>query len=122
MCFYIPGIGIDGAFRVSNGKAANRSIMVLTFRATLSGLQEAEKLHKHYVDTKHGRLEFKQIASGDRTLKKEKIEDFLYGYLGTVEDLDKLDNMIKNRCFVKSKKEIHAIARETSGYLSRLCW
>jgi hypothetical protein len=105
----------QGITKVCRGKAANQSILVVNFQGTLSGLQEAERLHKHYAEDKHGRYEFQQIASrssctSDESQNKDKIKSFLYGYLGIIEDLDKLDFMTKKRCVVKSKKEIYAIA------------
>ncbi|KAK3205771.1 hypothetical protein Dsin_019817 [Dipteronia sinensis] len=112
----IKGMGFDrGMTKVCRGKAANQSTMVVNFHGTLSGLQEAEKLHKHYAENKHGRSEFQQIASrsnctSDGSQNTDRIKSFLYGYLGIVEDLDKLDLVTKKRCVVKSKKEIQAIA------------
>ncbi|KAK2643571.1 hypothetical protein Ddye_025334 [Dipteronia dyeriana] len=115
----IKGMGFDrGMTKVCRGKAANQSNMVVNFHGTLSGLQEAEKLHKHYAENKHGRSEFQQIASRnnctcDGSQNTDGITSFLYGYLGIVEDLDKLDLVTKKRCVVKSKKEIQAIAGES---------
>uniref|UniRef100_A0A803Q0Q1 XS domain-containing protein n=1 Tax=Cannabis sativa TaxID=3483 RepID=A0A803Q0Q1_CANSA len=108
--------------KVFRGKAANQSILVAIFNATLSGLQEAERLHKHYAENKHGRLELQQTNSTDHNnthrdtrelTESEKLESVLYGYLGIVEDLDKLDFNIKSHCVVRSKKEIQAISDAT---------
>ncbi|KAK0603124.1 hypothetical protein LWI29_001627 [Acer saccharum] len=112
----IKGMGFDqGMTKVCRGRSANQSTMVVNFHGTLSGLQEAEKLHKHYAENRHGRSEFQQIASrsnctSDGSQNTDRITSFLYGYLGIVEDLDKLDSVTKKRCVVKSKKEIQAIA------------
>ncbi|KAL5763813.1 hypothetical protein ACOSQ2_016407 [Xanthoceras sorbifolium] len=115
----IKGMGFDrGISKVCRGKAANQSTMVVNFNGTLSGLQEAEKLHKQYTQNKHGRSEFQQITSRSNCTSEsqstDKIKSYLYGYLGIAEDLDKLDFTTKKRCFVKSKKEIQAIAGEPS--------
>lgn len=92
----------------------------MTFNATFSGLQEAERLHKFYADKKHGRAEFQQIdGSGIKDSNEEtqnlpgNEESALYGYLGNAEDLDKLDFENKKHSVVKSKKEIQAIADAT---------
>lgn len=99
------------------GKPANQSILVVTFNATFSGLQEAERLHKLFAENKHGRVEFQKISSAglrnSSNGKQELLADeanCLYGYLGIAEDLDKLETETKKRCVVKSKREIQAIA------------
>lgn len=103
------------------GKPANQSIMVVTFGAMFSGLQEAERLHKNFADKSHGRDEFHEINSSHRIdshgdLHKagaNKMESVLYGYLGLAEDFEKLDFETKKRSVVKSKKEIQAIVDAT---------
>lgn len=111
-------MGCGGKIEVVRGKPGNHSIMIATFGAMFSGLQEAERLHKRFADKSHGRDEFHKInsshlidshndlhiATGANTL-----ESVLYGYLGLAEDLDKLDFETKKRSVVKSKKEIQAI-------------
>ena len=106
--------------KVSRGKPANYSILVVTFNATFSGLHEAERLHKCYADKKHGRDELQQIdGSGLKNSNEEtqyipeNEESVLYGYLGNAGDLDKLDFESKRHSVVKSKKEIQAIADAT---------
>ncbi|KAE9600561.1 putative XS domain-containing protein [Lupinus albus] len=106
-----------GKTKVSRGKPGNFSILIVTFKATFSGLQEANKLHKFYADNKRGRTELQQINDG-RGLKDSNETQYvpgnedsaLYGYLGNAQDLDKLDFENKKHSVVKSKKEIQAIA------------
>ncbi|KAK7261240.1 hypothetical protein RIF29_27545 [Crotalaria pallida] len=108
----LKGMGFGGGkTKVSRGKPGNFSILVVTFNATFSGLQEAERLHKFYADKQHGRAELQQIDDG-RGLKdcENNEESALFGYLGNAEDLDKLDFESKKHSVVKSKKEIQAIA------------
>ncbi|CAL0321968.1 unnamed protein product [Lupinus luteus] len=114
----LKGMGFgDGKTKVSRGKPGNFSILIVTFKATFSGLQEAKQLHKFYADHKHGRTELQQISDG-RGLKDSNEtqyvpgneESVLYGYLGNAQDLDKLDFESKKHSVVKSKKEIQAIA------------
>ncbi|RZC82280.1 hypothetical protein C5167_045066 [Papaver somniferum] len=108
----------EGKTKVCRGKPANQSIMVVTFNSTFSGLQEAQRLHNYYADTKRGREDFLRInsKSGEKSeeahgeLAKNVGHDVLYGYMGTAEDLDKLDFGSKSKCIVKSKKDIQAIA------------
>jgi len=107
-------MGFDaGKTRVCRGKPANQSVLLVKFMPTLSGLQEAERLHKHYADNNRGRLGFQQFTSindsGGET-RVEKDEELLYGYMAVAEDLDKLDPETKKRSVVKSKKDIEAIA------------
>ncbi|KAL6341733.1 hypothetical protein AAG906_037977 [Vitis piasezkii] len=113
-------MGFDGGkTQICRGKPANQSIMVVRFNATFSGLQKAEKLHNMYAENQHGRAEFHQInfnngktssCRENRKAQADKVEHVLYGYLGIAGDLDKLDFEAKERCVVKSKKEIWAIA------------
>ncbi|GFZ20342.1 hypothetical protein Acr_28g0010470 [Actinidia rufa] len=102
-------MGFGAKIKVCRGKPANQSIMVVKFNSTLSGLQEAEKLHKFYANNKHGRTEFQQInpngssSSDDETQKTlaNKVEHLLYGYLGIAEDLDKLHFETKKWFYVQ---------------------
>ncbi|XP_057484536.1 uncharacterized protein LOC130770911 [Actinidia eriantha] len=111
-------MGFGAKIKVCRGKPANQSIMVVKFNSTLSGLQEAEKLHKFYANNKHGRMEFQQInpngsSSSDGETQKtsaNKVEHLLYGYLGIAEDLDKLHFETKKWFYVKSKKGIQEMA------------
>ena len=113
-------MGFDGGkTMICRGKPANQSIMVVRFGATFYGLQKAEKLHNMYAENQHGRAEFHQInfnngktssCRENRKAQADKVEHVLYGYLGIAGDLDKLDFEAKERCVVKSKKEIWAIA------------
>ncbi|XP_038900433.1 uncharacterized protein LOC120087658 [Benincasa hispida] len=114
----IRGMGCGGKIKVVRGKPGNQSIMIVTFDAMFSGLQEAERLHKSFADKSHGRDEFQKIYSSHlidshKDLHKatgaNTLDNVLYGYLGLTEDLDKLDFETKKRSVVKSKKEIQAI-------------
>ncbi|KAF5177891.1 Rna recognition motif xs domain protein [Thalictrum thalictroides] len=112
-------MGVSGGkTKVRHGNPANQSIMVVKFLPTFSGLQEAEKLHKLYVENKRGRGEFQKLKHDNTSIGSkeaggiplEKVEHDLYGYMGVIEDLDKLDFDTKKKCVVKSKKAIQAIA------------
>lgn len=109
----ISDMGFGG--KVCRGKPGNLSVLVVKFAATLSGLQEAERLGNLYAETKHGRAEFEQVSTGscvsnEQVPSADKTEEILYGYLGIVEDLDKLDFESKRRSKLKSKKEIQSIS------------
>ncbi|CAO2833239.1 unnamed protein product [Amaranthus hypochondriacus] len=108
-----------GKMKICLGNPGDHSVILVKFLGTFSGLQEAERLNKIFLDRKHGRLGFDQAISGsgamDESMKgdnqSEKLEDvLLYGYMGISEDLDSVDFDTKKRCSVKSKKEIHEIA------------
>lgn len=113
----LKGIGFGkGKFTgVCQGKPANNSVLLVKFSPTFSGLLEAEKLHNHYADHKHGREELEGVYAGKgsnetRDVSTLETKDLLYGYMATVEDLDELDPETKKRCVIKSKKDIEAIA------------
>lgn len=103
-----------GIKKVSRGKPANQSIMVVCYQPTLSGLLEAERLHQYFAENKHGRAELEQRScpssrgSSRRTESSlaDKVASVLYGYFGIAEDLDKLDFETKKRSVVRSKKEM----------------
>ncbi|KAJ8568452.1 hypothetical protein K7X08_027985 [Anisodus acutangulus] len=111
-------MGFGEKAKVSRGKPANQSILMVKFSATLSGLEEAERLCDVYAHRKHGRAEFQRISSGhsgsgdDETKEPltDKVGKILYGYLGIAEDLDKVDFETKKRSSVRSRKQIKDIA------------
>lgn len=115
---FVTDMGFGEKAKVSRGKPANQSILMVKFSATLSGLQEAERLSDIYAHRKHGRAEFQHISCGhsggsDGETKEaltDKVGKILYGYLGIAEDLDKLDFETKKRSSVRSKKQIKDIA------------
>lgn len=103
-----------GIKKVSRGKPANQSIMVVCYQPTLSGLLEAERLHQYFAEIKHGRAELEQRScpssrgSSQRTGSSvaNKVASILYGYFGIAEDLDKLEFETKKRSVVRSKREM----------------
>ncbi|XP_068662633.1 uncharacterized protein [Aristolochia californica] len=107
-----------GKTKVCSGKHGNDRLLLVKFMPTFSGLQEAEQLHKYFDKKKRGRGEWKQMSTkgsnngcnGGEGHEQEKMELFLYGYLGAAEDVWKLDDETKKRSVIKSKKEINAIA------------
>lgn len=125
--FFGLDLGFGSILKVCNGKPANQSVMLVKFNGTLSGLQEAERFHQSYVESKHGRAELKQLKSengssrgGTQVISAKREENFLYGHLGIAEDLDKLDFDTKKRCILRSKKQILSIVDaplDTEGHL-----
>lgn len=108
------GFGGDKT-KVVRGKPANQSIMVASLHGTFSGLFEAESLHKRFIEKGQGKIDFDHNSSSQKRIQgtvkaPEDKSSVLYGYLGTAEDLDKLDFEMKKRCVVKSRKEIQVIA------------
>ncbi|KAK6933504.1 XS domain [Dillenia turbinata] len=108
-----------GKLKVSLGRPANHSFMVVKFMGTFTGLQDAEKLHKFFAESKHGRQDLAKATSGNGKADKggaaaEKgslaNDQVLYGYMGIADDLDKLDFETKRRSLLKSKKEIQDLA------------
>lgn len=104
---------------VSSGKVkiAKRNVIVVKFLSTSSGVQDAEKLHKYFVENKRGRVDFEKLTSSRHKINKvagkrpedELDETELYGYMGIAEDLDQVDFDTKKKCSIRSKKEIQDI-------------
>lgn len=114
----LTDMGFGQKMKVYRGKAANQSVMVVQFGATFSGFQEAERLHKVYLNMKRGREELKRVEAGNGTgdhtkteaSSSSRAEEVLYGYMGIAEDLHILDFEMKKRCVIKSKRDIQDIA------------
>lgn len=106
-------MGYQSILKVCKGKPANLSIMLVKFNGTLSGLREAEKLHRSYVQSRPRRAEPEQskaeIGSSSGATQSDRELDILNGHLGNAEDMDKLDFDTKKRCVLRSKKEILSI-------------
>ncbi|KAG7032945.1 hypothetical protein SDJN02_06996 [Cucurbita argyrosperma subsp. argyrosperma] len=106
---------LKGRVKMSLGCPADQSVMVLKFLPTFSGLTDAERLNKFFLEKRHGRVNFEQ-SKGDNgrandvgeATKGNKIEEeeVLYGYLGIAEDLDSVEFNIRKSSSIKSKKEI----------------
>lgn len=114
----MAGKGFSGGkFKTYFGKPGNSSVIVVRFLGTFSGLQDAERLHKYFVENKRGRVDFgrggsssikgKSRSSSNEEGGQKNVELVLYGYMGISEDLDKVDIDTKRKCSIKSKKEIH---------------
>ncbi|XP_057980100.1 uncharacterized protein LOC131165937 [Malania oleifera] len=111
---------IGGRIKVCLGNSANKSVLVVKFLGTFTGLQTAERLHNHFAEIKHGRADFENVSSrngrssksrGAAALEGYSMEEcVLYGYMGIAEDLDEVDSETRRRCLIKSKKEIQDIA------------
>ncbi|ERN13144.1 uncharacterized protein LOC18441382 [Amborella trichopoda] len=105
-----------GKVKVWKGKHLSLSILLVKFPGTFSGLQDAERLHKHYFDKGRGRkewqnhLKFKAEPSKTSDSSEKEDSSLLYGYIGLAGDIDKFDIGTKKRCVVKSMKDIKAIA------------
>ncbi|KAL6199765.1 hypothetical protein ACLB2K_029548 [Fragaria x ananassa] len=114
----VEGMGlVGGKTNVYCGEPADGSVMVVKFKPTYSGLQEAERLHKLFADNKHGKAEWRNTSSVRLSNSSDAKQDLErdegncpYGYLGNADDYDLLDLRTKKHFGVKSKKQIKAIA------------
>lgn len=106
---------LKGRVKMSLGCPADQSVMVLKFLPTFSGLTDAERLNKFFLEKRHGRVNFEQSkglnGKGNdvgKTAEGNEIEEeeVLYGYLGIAEDLDSVEFNIRKSSSIKSKKEI----------------
>ncbi|GFZ11192.1 hypothetical protein Acr_22g0005900 [Actinidia rufa] len=119
---FLRGKGFSGGkFKTCYGRPANRSVIVVKFSGTFSGLKDAERLHEYFVESKRGRADFERAAyrsgkgkssgnSGVGAKQGRNVELVLYGYMGIAEDLDRVDIDTKRKCLIKSKKEIQEFA------------
>ncbi|CAN4126460.1 unnamed protein product [Withania somnifera] len=112
---FLRGKGFSGGrIKVCMGKPRNGSVLLVKFLGTIPGIQDAEKLHNYFMEEEHGRKDFGVVTStkgkgvDNKNVKGDTVEEILlYGYMGTAEDLDKVDIDTKKRSSIKSKKEIH---------------
>ncbi|KAH9318548.1 hypothetical protein KI387_020317, partial [Taxus chinensis] len=100
----------------------HRGTVVIKFSPSSSGLQEADRLVKHFEANKHGRKDWLRVQ--DSTLNQEnddknpdivqidektKLEKrVFYGYIAIAGDLAKLDFDMRKKAVVKSRREIDA--------------
>lgn len=107
---------IKGRIKMCLGKPADQSMLVVKFLGTFTGLGDAERIHKHFAEHKRGRVDFEQATSSNGEIREAGMqgdnveEQILYGYMGIVEDLDKVDFHTRNWTVIKSKKEIQDLA------------
>ncbi|GMY23348.1 hypothetical protein FCV25MIE_18589 [Fagus crenata] len=117
---FLRGKGfIRGRIKVGLGSPADKSVMIIKFLGTFTGLGDTERLHKYFAENKRGREDFERLTSNngrsgeswDAGMEGEKVEEhILYGYMGIAEDLDRVDFNTKKSCLIKSKMEIQDLA------------
>ena len=108
-----PDIGVAcNKAKIMNGKPANQSVFVVKFPPTISGFQEAVRIHDHFSAENHGKEALEQMkgAKGKRAAPVDKLEELLYAHIALAEDLGYLDDETKKRCVVRSKSEVEAKA------------
>ncbi|KAM1018604.1 hypothetical protein ACFX2C_040212 [Malus domestica] len=107
---------IKGRIKICLGKPADQSVLVVKFLGTFTGLGDAERIQKHFAEHKRGRVDFERATSSNGKIVEAAMqgdnpeERFLYGYMGIVEDLDKVDFHTRSWTVIKSKKEIQDLA------------
>ncbi|RLM99997.1 uncharacterized protein C2845_PM06G11920 [Panicum miliaceum] len=101
--------------KVSHGRPANQSVFLVKFQPTISGFQEAMRIHNHFSSRNHGKEEFQQMrdGKGKKAALVDNLEELLHAHIAVVEDLDYLDEEAKRRCKIRSKKEVEANADAT---------
>lgn len=97
-----------------------RGMVIIKCAPVLSGLHDAEHLHKHFASSGLGRDDWmrveidKQKSNADAARvpeeEKSKKKNMLYGYIALAYDLDKVDLDLHRRCQIKSRKDIEVIA------------
>uniref|UniRef100_A0A0E0MK75 XS domain-containing protein n=1 Tax=Oryza punctata TaxID=4537 RepID=A0A0E0MK75_ORYPU len=108
------GVACDKA-KISHGRPANQSVFLVKFLPTISGFQEAMRIHEHFTAKNHGKEEFQQIkgGKGKKAAPVDELEELLYAHIAVAEDLGYLDEESKKRCLVRSKNDIEAKADAT---------
>ncbi|KAB2627108.1 hypothetical protein D8674_020726 [Pyrus ussuriensis x Pyrus communis] len=107
---------IKGRIKICLGKPADQSVLVVKFLGTFTGLGDAERIQKHFAEHQRGRVDFERATSSNGKIVEAAMqgdnaeERFLYGYMGIVEDLDKVDFHTRSWTVIKSKKEIQDLA------------
>lgn len=108
-----------GKSKAMFGREGHLGITVVKFGGDHSGLKDAMRLADFFERQKHGRGSWASLRSGsgsgrdedkdpnfvkfdNKTGEKERV---LYGYLGTVFDLDSLDFDTKKKVTIESKRE-----------------
>ena len=111
-----PDIGVPREkLKVSHGRPANQSVFLVKFQPTISGFQEAMRIHHHFSSRNLGKEEFQQMrdGKGKKAALVDNLEELLYAHIAVVEDLVYLDKEAKRRCKIRSKKEVEANADAT---------
>ncbi|XP_020193383.1 uncharacterized protein [Aegilops tauschii subsp. strangulata] len=108
------GVACDKA-KITQGRPANQSVFVVKFLPTISGFQEAMRIHDHFSSENHGKEELHQILceKGKSSVPADKLEELLHAHIALAEDLGYLDDETKKRCVVRSKNDIEARADAT---------
>jgi hypothetical protein len=108
------GVACDKA-KISHGRPANQSVFLVKFLPTISGFQEAMRIHEHFTVKSHGKEEFQHIkgGKGKKDAPVDELEELLYAHIAVAEDLGYLDEETKKRCLVRSKNDIEAKADAT---------
>ncbi|XP_051185649.2 uncharacterized protein [Lolium perenne] len=105
----------SGKAKITHGKPSDQSVFVVKFPPTISGFQEAMRIHDHFRAENHGKEELEQTKceKGKKAAPADKLEELLYAHIALAEDLVYLDDETKKRCVVSSKNEIEAKADAT---------
>uniref|UniRef100_J3NBS3 XS domain-containing protein n=2 Tax=Oryza brachyantha TaxID=4533 RepID=J3NBS3_ORYBR len=108
------GFACDKA-KINYGRPANQSVFLVKFLPTISGFQEAMRIHEHFTAKNHGKEGFQQIkgGKGKKSAPVDELEELLYAHIAVAEDLGYLDEETKKRCLVRSKNDIEAKADAT---------
>jgi hypothetical protein len=110
---YPPDIEIPLAkAKLCHGKPANQSVFLVQFQPTISGFQEAMKIHEHFSAKNHGKEEFQRVrgGKGKQAAPIDNLDELLYAHIAVAEDLGYLDEGTKRRCLIRCKMDIEAKA------------
>ncbi|KAL5205149.1 hypothetical protein ABZP36_033358 [Zizania latifolia] len=108
------GVACEKA-KICYGKPTNQSVFLVKFLPTISGFQEAMRIHEHFSTKNRGKEEFQDIkgGKGKKAALVDELEELLYAHIAVAEDLGYLDEETKKRCMVRSKNDIETKADAT---------
>ncbi|KAK3139439.1 hypothetical protein QOZ80_5AG0383220 [Eleusine coracana subsp. coracana] len=108
------GIPLQKA-KVSHGRPGNQSVFLVKFQPTISGFQEAMRIHDHFSAKNHGKEEFQEMSGskGKQVAPIDNLDELLYAHIALAEDLGYLDDGTKRRSVIRSKVDIEAKAEAT---------
>ncbi|XP_042448857.1 uncharacterized protein LOC122033759 [Zingiber officinale] len=99
------------------GKGGHTGITVVKFAKSQAGLKEAERLAEHFEKENHGRRGWAHVqdslsAHDEKNPALVKVDGknvehrILYGYLGSAADLEKMDQEMRKKTDINSRRDL----------------
>lgn len=99
----------SGKSKSMYGREGHMGTSVVKFAGDQSGLKDAMRLADFFEKQRHGRMSWASVQSSgkeeEKDVKSGQKERILYGYLGTVFDMESLDFETRKKVTIESKRE-----------------